>query len=74
MEPGLKRTIIARIAAGFGCLSGAIGLLVAIANDRTDGVSVESCFCCLPCSCWSTEWCRLRNFDLGLVLVAPTSD
>jgi hypothetical protein len=33
MEPGLKRTIIARIAAGFGCLSGAIGLLVAITND-----------------------------------------
>ena len=33
MEPGLKRTIIARIAAGFGCLSGAIGLLSAITND-----------------------------------------
>jgi len=33
MEPGLKRTIIARLAAGFGCLSGAIGLLSAITND-----------------------------------------
>jgi hypothetical protein len=30
MEPGLKRTTIARIAAGFGCLCGAIGLLSAI--------------------------------------------
>jgi hypothetical protein len=33
MEPGLKRTIIARIAAVFGCLSGGIGLLSAITND-----------------------------------------
>lgn len=33
MEPGRKRTSIARIAAGFGCLSGTIGLLVAITND-----------------------------------------
>jgi hypothetical protein len=32
MEPGLKRTTIARIAAGFGFLCGAIGLLTAITN------------------------------------------
>ena len=30
MEPGLKRTTIARIAAGFGCLCGVIGLLTGI--------------------------------------------
>jgi hypothetical protein len=34
MEPGLKRTIIARIAAGFGCLCGAIGLLTGIMHYR----------------------------------------
>jgi uncharacterized protein (DUF58 family) len=33
MEPGLKRTTIARIAAALGCLSGAIGLLAAITNQ-----------------------------------------
>jgi hypothetical protein len=33
MEPGLKRTTIARIAAGLGCLCGAIGLLAAITNQ-----------------------------------------
>ena len=33
MEPGLKRTITARIAAGLGCLCGAIGLQSAITND-----------------------------------------
>jgi len=32
MEPGLKRTTIARIAAGLGFLCGAIGLLSAITN------------------------------------------
>lgn len=32
MEVGLKRTTIARIAAGFGSLCGAIGLLAAITN------------------------------------------
>jgi hypothetical protein len=32
MEPGLKRTTIARIAAALGCLCGAIGLLSAITN------------------------------------------
>lgn len=32
MEPGLKRTTIARIAAGLGCLCGAIGLLTSIMN------------------------------------------
>ena len=34
MEPGLKRTTIARIAAGLGCLCGAIGLLAGIMNYR----------------------------------------
>jgi hypothetical protein len=32
MEPGCKRTAIARIVAAAGCLSGAIGLLVATTN------------------------------------------
>ena len=32
MEPGLKRITIARIAAAFGGLCGAIGLLAAITN------------------------------------------
>ena len=34
MEPGLKRTTIARIAAGFGCLCGAIGLLTGSMDYR----------------------------------------
>ena len=33
MEPGLKRTLIARITAGLGCLSGFLGLLSAITGD-----------------------------------------
>jgi hypothetical protein len=33
MEPGLKRTTIARIAAGFGCLCGAIGLLTGVTKS-----------------------------------------
>jgi len=33
MEPGLKRTLIARIAAGLGCLSGFLGFLSAITSD-----------------------------------------
>ena len=33
MEPGLKRTTIARIAAGIGFLCGAIGLLTAITKN-----------------------------------------
>jgi hypothetical protein len=32
MEPGVKRTTIARIAAGLGGLSGVIGLLTAFMN------------------------------------------
>jgi hypothetical protein len=32
MEPGLKRTTIARIAAGLGFLCGAIGLLTGITD------------------------------------------
>ena len=35
MEPGLKRTLIARIAAGLGCLSGFLGLLSAITGDTS---------------------------------------
>ena len=35
MEPGLKRTTIARIAAGLGFLCGAIGLLTATTNTQT---------------------------------------
>ncbi len=38
MEPGLKRTTMARIAAAFGFLCGAIGLLTAITN-HTWGLS-----------------------------------
>ncbi len=33
MEPGCKRTTIARIAAALGCLSGGIGLLAAVTNQ-----------------------------------------
>jgi hypothetical protein len=33
MEPGFKRTTIARIAAGLGCLCGAIGLLSKITTQ-----------------------------------------
>jgi hypothetical protein len=33
MEPGLKRTLIARFAAGLGCLSGFLGFLSAITGD-----------------------------------------
>lgn len=33
MEPGLKRTTIARIAAGLGCLCGGIGLLAGITHQ-----------------------------------------
>ena len=32
MEPGIKRTTIARIAAALGCLCGAIGFLSSIMN------------------------------------------
>ena len=35
MQPGLKRTLIARIAAGLGCLSGFLGLLAAITDDKS---------------------------------------
>jgi hypothetical protein len=35
MEPGLKRTTIAHIAAGLGFLCGVIGLLTAITNTQT---------------------------------------
>ncbi len=34
MEPGLKRTTMARIAAALGCLSGAIGLLDVITQHH----------------------------------------
>lgn len=34
MEVGLKRTTIARIAAGLGTLCGAIGLLSALTNSQ----------------------------------------
>jgi hypothetical protein len=34
MEPGCKRIIIARIAAGFGCLCGVIGLLTGVRNSQ----------------------------------------
>jgi hypothetical protein len=33
MEPGFKRTTVARIAAGFGCLCGVIGLVTEVKNS-----------------------------------------
>jgi len=34
MEPGVKRTTIARIAAGLGCACGGVGLLAGITNHQ----------------------------------------
>ena len=39
MEPGHRRTIIARIAAGVGTLCGALALLSAITNDFLLGLT-----------------------------------
>jgi hypothetical protein len=69
MEPGLKRTTIARIAAGIGFISGTIGLVSATMHTplvlAPHGWSnVRSYSCWLLCSSWSMVRCHSRNREL----------